>query len=485
MRQPNLLFLYTDEQRADTLAAYGNTRIAMPNLNRLAAQATVFERTYVTQPVCTPSRSTLLTGLMPHTNGCVANNVPLPADVPCLPELLPADYVCAHHGKWHLGDEIYAQHGFGEWRAIEDMYIGYYSNSRDRNDRSHYHHWLVEHGYEPKSPNGVFNRNYCAALPEAYSKPRYLAQEASRFIRENKDRPFALYVNFLEPHMPFTSCRDGQYDPNAITLPANFEHADYPTLRARVTADKLRRPYGSEADWRALIARYWGMCSLVDTHVGQILATLSECGLDENTIVVFTSDHGDMMGSHKLLAKALMYEEAVRVPFLIRVPGVSGGRQVAEPVSQLDIVPTLLDLMGVDIPDTLEGESLRPAIEGTDRCKRDVVIEWYGHEGRPQEIGELLAGRPEWNYTIEQVRASFGDPIRTLITADGWKFCCSPMGEHMLYDLNADPHEMNNLAADPAQADRMNRMLDRIRQWQARTGDQAELPARIDVAGSA
>ena len=131
MPRPNLLFLFTDEQRADTMAAYGNSRIEMPNLNRLAEQSVVFDRAYVTQPVCTPSRSTIMTGLWPHTSGCTANNIALRDDTPCLPEMLRDDYATAYHGKWHLGDEIFAQHGFDEWVSIDDLYAPHCSPGRD------------------------------------------------------------------------------------------------------------------------------------------------------------------------------------------------------------------------------------------------------------------------------------------------------------------------------------------------------------------
>ena len=132
MKRTNLLFIYTDEQSFNTLAAYGNEQIEMPHLNRLAAASSVFEKAYVTQPVCTPSRSTLLTGLYPHTNGCTENNIPLQPTTACLPEMLAAgDYATAHIGKWHLGDELFAQHGFAEWVSIEDGYNAYFSAGRD------------------------------------------------------------------------------------------------------------------------------------------------------------------------------------------------------------------------------------------------------------------------------------------------------------------------------------------------------------------
>lgn len=129
-RKPNLVFIWTDEQRADTMAAYGNTRIHAPNLNKLAAESVVFEKAYVTQPVCTPNRSAVMTGLWPHTTGCIKNNIPLPRDVRCLPELLDdSDYRTAYMGKWHLGDEIFAQHGFEEWVSIEDGYASHYNEA--------------------------------------------------------------------------------------------------------------------------------------------------------------------------------------------------------------------------------------------------------------------------------------------------------------------------------------------------------------------
>ena len=223
-RKPNLLFLFTDEQRYDTLGAYGNRLIETPHLNRLAETSTVFERTYVTQPVCTPSRSSLLTGQVPHRCGCTENNIPLSEEIPCLPEMVSdGDYATGYHGKWHLGDEIFQQHGFDDWRSIEDGYWKYYREGRPLDARSTYHQWLTEKGHQPK--NGTrFGRGEVARYPEALGKPAYLGEEASRFIREHKDHPFILYVNFLEPHMPFYGPRDDQYEPRNIPLPGNFDH---------------------------------------------------------------------------------------------------------------------------------------------------------------------------------------------------------------------------------------------------------------------
>ena len=485
MRPPNLLFIFTDEQRYDTMAAYGNHKIEMPNLNRMASQSVVFDRAYVTQSVCTPSRSSIMTGLYPHTNGCIENNIPLPANIPCFAEMLSTgDYVTAYHGKWHLGDEIFCQHGFDEWRSIEDNYSRYYGQGRE-NARSTYHHWLVENGYAP-ARGSVFGRGETARFPEAFGKPAYLASEASRFIREHRDDPFVLFVNFLEPHMPFFGPRDDQYDPSDVILPANLRArpSDDQPLKTRLFERVTYRQGHSgltlrtEADWRRMIANYWGLCSLVDTHVGHILDTLAACGLEENTIVVYTSDHGDMMGSHGLIAKCVAFEEAVRVPLLVRLPGQCCAARVKGPVSQVDLVPTLLDLMGQPIPDHLEGKSLRPYIEAAgDVPLDDVFIEWNGHNnGLGDVIGRVSIPESMRDLAPEQeIVAAITDPVRTVITVDGWKLNWSPLGEHELYCLEDDPLEVSNLAG-PDTRGLVAGLADKIRRWQERTRDTVVLP---------
>jgi len=488
-RPPNLLFIFTDEQRYDTMSAYGNHRIETPNLDRLASQSVVFERAYVTQSVCTPSRSSIMTGLYPHSNGCIENNIALPDEIPCLPEIVaPGTYATAYHGKWHLGDEIFGQHGFDEWRSIEDNYAQYYSKGRDRDARSTYHEWLVENGFEPRNGR-TFGRGEAARLPEAFSKPAYLAQGASRYIREHQREPFILYVNYLEPHMPFYGPRDDQYDPAEVALPPDFDARpgkDQPLKTRLFERFYFERghsglPLQTEADWRRMIANYWGLCSLVDTHVGTILDTLTDCGLDEHTIVVYTSDHGDMMGSHHLLAKCVNYEEAVRVPLIIRLPGQQHAARVETPVSQIDLLPTLLDLLGQPVPENLEGTSLRPCVEGhAEAPPRDVFLEWNGHNnGLGDVIGQVSIPEPLLEMAArDEIIAAITDPVRTILTPDRWKLNCSPRGEHELYNLNDDPFETQNLAGTE-RAPLMQALADRIRRWQERTGDTVTLPSHF------
>ncbi|MFW6302985.1 MAG: sulfatase [Candidatus Sumerlaeota bacterium] len=493
MSKPNLLFIYTDEQAISTLKAYGNDQIEMPNLNRFSEQCVVFEKAYVTQPVCTPSRSTLLTGQYPHSNGCVQNNIPLRPDTKCVPEMVSDQYVTAHHGKWHLGDEIFAQHGFEEFVSIEDMYIGYYSEGRDREERSDYHHYLVDQGFTPNE-NNIFQRHITARYPEEHTKAAFVADNAARFLKEHRDDPFVLFVNFLEPHMPFFGPRDDMYDRDSIPLPDNFEDIPDKGVPVRLRAHYKRRHGAGGPDeeaegpekWKDLIARYWGLASMVDTQVGKIFDALEELGLDENTIVVFTSDHGDMMGAHGLVAKCVQYEEAVRVPLFIRMPGQKQGHRVKGAVSQIDVVPTVLDLMGEPRDPQLEGKSLRkwledPNLEGPEE---DIIIEWNSSPSGLKHKDGLLHQQGATAYadvtdyeddTLEDIVKSASAALRTIITPDGWKLNASEVGDHELYNLKDDPLEMNNLAGDPNYTDKMEELLGRIEKWQEKTGDKVKL----------
>ncbi|MCC5805226.1 MAG: sulfatase-like hydrolase/transferase [Opitutales bacterium] len=483
--RPNLLFILTDEQRFDTFFA---DDVSMPHLNRLASESCFFEEAYCTQPVCTPSRGSLMTGLQPHAHGAVMNNVPLPEHVRCLPERLPAEirsrYRTAYHGKWHLGDEIFAQHGFDEWISFEDHYDGHYREGRDKNALSTYNAWLRGHGFMPDDGE-KFSRERACCLPEAYGKPSFLAEQACRFLSDAGSDPFMLYVNFLEPHMPFFGPRTGDYDPGALRLPENFGARSGDGLLVRLLAERFRREgfewynLADEAGWRLMTAAYRGLCSLVDEMTGRVLAALEANGQADRTIVVFTSDHGEMMGSHGMLGKRVMNQESIRVPLMVRLPGQRRMQRIRGPVSQIDLVPTLLELMGSAPEEDLHGTSRAPILGGDDtQLSEDVVVSWNDHEANRQ----ALARKPvhDWQVDLagsrERFLAAVTEPVRTLITADGWRFSTSPgLGEPSLYNLREDPLERRNLAGDPRHRHFMQELTNRLRQWQEHVGDDVPL----------
>lgn len=477
----NILILWTDEQRADTLACYGNTTIGMPNLNALARQSTVFANAYCTSPVCTPSRGSVLTGLYPHHHGATMNNIPLGPDVPTLVEH-GSEHATHYVGKWHLGDEGFAQHGWDNWVNVDDSYQRYYGPGRDRSVRTPYHHWLCKLGYEPdvNADSGpLFGREFVANLPECHSKPRFQADEAIRVIDSHGDQPWIMSVNLLEPHMPFTGPRNDQYHPDEITTGPNFMVPPDETClkRTQVMAD-IQKGRGSagfnpsdETSIRRCIANYWGLCSQVDHHFGRILDALERAGQFDDTLIVFTSDHGDMMGAHRMIAKGVMYEESARIPLLVKLPGQRESRRIEHSVSQVDLVPTLLEAMDVTPRCDLDGTSLLDACQGGTEPNRDVALVWHsddGHDNGNKPIPGMSALNGVDDAAAERHLRS---ESRCLVTPDRWKIVRSEFGEFELYDLTSDPYELSNLASDPAHAGRRDELSARLDTWQATYGD--------------
>lgn len=475
IRKPNLLFIWTDEQRADTMQIYGNSKIKAPNLNKLASESIVFKNAYVTQPVCTPSRSTVMTGLWPHQNGCVENNIPLPENIPCFPEILnDPDYRTAYMGKWHLGDEIFVQHGFQEWVSIEDGYTRHYRKGRDKSTRSSYHQFLLEKGYQPDSERSIFSRGFAAKLPLEHCKPKFLELKAIDFLKQHQKDPFILYINFLEPHMPFHGPLNDVHQPMEVDLPPNFndpleenEPLRYRILREKYVSDGFEgHDLKTEAGWRRLIANYWGLVTQVDLSVGAILKALDDFGLRDNTIVVYTSDHGDMMGAHHLLAKTVMYEESVKIPWLMRIPGMSlKPTHIEQPVSHIDLIPTLLELMHYQGEKQFPGKSLMPIVRGEKSEPDPVFIEW--NPSLKNEQGTY----PMRFEKTELIKKALASSIRTIISPDGWKLCLSDLDRNQLFNLREDPNETTNLFDSDRYPEIINRLSEAIHHWQERAGD--------------
>jgi arylsulfatase A-like enzyme len=465
--RPNLLILWTDQQRADSLGCYGNRVTQTPNLDRLADGSFVFERAYCAQPVCTPSRGTIMTGLWPHTHGADSNNIPLGRDVKSIAEMVPDRYRKAYMGKWHLGDEIFPQHGFEEWTSMEDSYIPHYSDPNRWSERSDYHQFLHRDGFpcdgKAKAGEGrVYTRRFAAALPESLTKAGFLGESAAHFLREHPgDRPFLLSVNFLEPHQPNFGPLNGLYEPGEMPVGPAFlvPPSEGEASGKRAKYDTIQRDgydgfeVKTEWDWRRMKANYYGLVTMVDNAVGRILDALEESGQADNTIVVYTSDHGEMAGDHALMEKGVMYEEAIRIPLLIRVPWMNRQRKLLKgAIGHIDLVPTLLDLLGQTVGGHLQGESRLSVLKGESSLEdNDVVVEWNG------------ASMP-------------GREGRTLISRDGWKLSLYQDDHCELFDLITDPHELRNLFSDPAQKERIRQLSARLGDWQCRSGDSLKIP---------
>lgn len=457
-RKPNLVFILADEQRFDTSEPYGNNDIMTPHLNALGRAGIVFRNAYVSQPVCSPARATLLTGLYPHTHGVTNNNILLEERVHTLPELLnDTSYLSAYIGKWHLGRENDAWHGFDIRISTEGGYAG------SRNNMADYDRWLLENGYKFKNSSTTFSRNFVSNLPYEHSKSKYIEMNALEFLEENQERPFVLYLSFLEPHSPNNGPFNDLHDPSLVVLDSTYKME---TGRDMPLRYHMKRGYDyGDISTEELFARYWGLVHQVDLSVGAVMKKLSDLGLDKNTIVIFTSEHGKMMRKFGLTGKAVMYEESSRVPWMMQVPGVDP-TVIDRRVSHIDMIPTILDLMQKPIPAHLEGKSLKPVIEGNADVQDPVFIEWNPFKDWQSEA-KLC---PEWA-SQDSCDLAVQTQIRTVVTQDGWKLNWSSSDKSQLFNLNDDPMEVDNLYYKSSHQQKVKELKDAITQWQETTGD--------------
>ena len=469
-RKPNLIFFLPDQQRADTIACYGGRKVHAPNLNKLASESVVFERTYVTHPVCTPSRSSLMTGTWPHINGCTRNSVPLDRRFRSFAELMDdKDYRTAYVGKWHLGDDGPARRGFHQWISTEEP--GDYTN------------FLMATGQTADEKDGAFSELAVSNLPIELSRSKFLERHACEFIEKHFRDPFILVVAFVEPHSPYNGPLNDEHplseidlDPTA-TLP---ESEDIPLRyrlmrewqQARAIRDRQRLPHPfffgvTPDDYRSIKQRYLGLVTLVDQSIGAVLGCLERFGLSDNTTVVHTSDHGDSLGAHHLFAKEVMFEEAARVPFLIRLPGQKRGKLVPQPVSHIDLVPTLLDLLGQPKHPQCAGKSLLPVIHEEALPPESIFVEWAPNRTKVKK-GTSLAPR-------RMIKRAVDESTRAVVSPDGWKLCLRDKDLNELYNLKNDPLETRNLYSDRQYASVISRYAGEIHRWQGSTNDKVKI----------
>ena len=460
-RRPNVLFICTDQHRFDALGCtgwdgHGNPHVKTPHIDSLAAGGVLFERCYSPNPVCAPTRASILTGRYPRAHGLWANGVSLPAHQPFFSRALAdAGYDCGLVGKLHLGacfrgrTEPRYDDGFRFFRWAHDPSHGSPQNA--------YHRWLErEHPalYAAAAAQGFGRQGHGAvgfdSMPVEAHYTRWVAEESIRFLRAAGDerdvaRPFFLWANFFDPHHPFVAPQAylDRYDPNS--LPPPLLGPEGLNGRPPILAAASREGYAGAArgfaayapeEVREVVRAYYAMISFVDDEVGRILATLETLGLGENTLIVFLSDHGEMLGDHQLLLKGpMMYEGAVHVPLILNQPGLlPAGERRPELVSLIDLCATALDAAGLpDLPGS-QGDSLLPLARGTGEGRGYALCE-YRDSGHPYD--------PPVHVTM--LRRG----THKLIVHHGPPATARPRSGE-LYDLQADPFELTNLWDAPA-----------------------------------
>ena len=441
--KPNILFLFADDQRADTIAAYGNPHIKTPNLDKLAAAGFSFRTNYCfggnSGAVCVPSRAMLMTGkTWFHVDTATLKGVKL------LPELLQENgYVTFGTGKWHNGQPSWLR-AFQRGKAV--MFGG-----------------MSDHTRVPVRDLGPDGKLTAERTGERFSSELF-ADAAIEFLRNHDGKkPFFAYVAFTAPHdprMPPMAFREMYYR-NLPPLPANFlPQLPFDNGMMKGGRDENLAPWPrTESVIRDQLAEYYGMITHMDEQIGRILEALKQTGQADNTLIIYAADNGLALGSHGLLGKQSVFEHSMRVPLIFIGPGIPQGKSTQAFSYLLDVFPTLCDVIGIQRPADLEGESLRPLWEGKKDRVRDSVFLPY----------------------IQIQRA---------VRDERWKLICYPKIGHMqLFDLQTDPYEKINLIDRKEYAEHVQRLLKLMKQWQARVGDTLEVPTEnkppeaVDLTG--
>lgn len=443
MKRPNILWYCTDQQRFDTIGALGNPYVQTPTLDGLVEEGVAFTHAYCQSPICTPSRASFMTGLYPSRVHNTRNGNDTFPDSPPLISKLIADsgYDCGLIGKFHLvsaGErpEPRLDDGFGYWQHS-------HAPRDDWPEGTHaYADWVRDQGRDLDAM-----RNSAERVDPEYHQTKWASDCAIDFMSQERDQPWLLNVNVYDPHPPFIPPAEyaSRFDADDMPGP-HFRDSDLETQKSLAAIDfQGDAATPEELGAKDVQAKYYAMIALIDDQFARILKALDDTGQRENTVIIFTSDHGETLGDHGLMMKGCrFYEGLTRVPLIFSWPGnFSGGRLCGGLVELLDLSATLLALAGLEIPEYHQGRNLLP----------------------------ILAGESEGVRIRESVRCEYFDALASRFTGGDGSFATmyrthryklsvyhdKKLGE--LYDLESDPWEFENLWDDPAHAELKSRLV--------------------------
>ncbi len=421
-RQPNVLFIMTDQQRWDTLGCHGNRAISTPHLDRMAEEGADFDHFYVNNPLCVPSRCSYLTGRYPNAHRSRDLEYGLDdGETHFFQMFQDAGYYTGLIGKNHvLGKEA-----LGRFDQV-----------------------LTKRHQKTDIPRtGKLYESFVDPVPAERYTTSVIGQEAESFIEEagSAGRPFCLWVSFPDPHTPFQVPEPYASSAAKALIPAPVERimdrSKPPSQRALYHIQGLE--HAAEEEIVQLRSIYYGMVKFIDEAVGGLMKKIQESGLDEDTIVIFTSDHGEYLGDHGLVRKSCnFYDCLLNVPFLIRWKNRIQPRRIAGTMAEsVDLLPTLMELVGFELPEGVQGKSMASLLLGRQDKHKEAVFAEVGSPGedRPDARIRPASHKPPaeavWKATAVQ-----GSMIRTM----DWKLCLYGNGEGELYDLDHDPDEVHN-----------------------------------------
>ncbi len=464
---PNVILIFTDQQHVNMMSAAGNPYVHTPNMDRLAQRGVLFKNSYCTSPVCAPARSSIISGRMPHETGVEWNGDTMQSEVKNVGEIFrEAGYETVWGGKWHL-PESYPQRPAARQKSIRGFDLLPFMAPNPDN-------WMLGSETDPALTIAVVNylKNRIADKPlflaVSYHNPHDICFYARKdgWVSTNDSTLEIRYYDF-EYQLPQVVATHPSAFPDLPPLPEN--HDIDPDEPAFITDKRLyHKEYGlethlahhefGEEEWRGYLNAYHELTELVDVEIGKVLDALEETGLDQNTIIVFTSDHGDGASAHQWAAKLSLYQESATVPLIISFPGhIVGGKINGEHlVSQIDIVPTLCDYAGIETDVTFTGSTLRPILEdGQANWRNYIVVELADYKPDRSRKGRMVRSA-RYKYNI------FSSGARN----------------EQLFDLQNDPGENDNLALQKNYLPILEEHRSYLRAWQEDTGDHLEV--RID-----
>lgn len=426
-RPPNVLFVFSDQHRASSMGCYGDANVRTPNLDRFATQGTQLNAAMSCTPVCVPYRACLMSGQYGHHNGTMSNGAGFVLKSPCIAETFKsAEYQTGYIGKWHLN-------------AAQSKKIGTYSGYVSPDQRLGFDYWRSAQSGHNYYDYTYFEDDNPVPIKTDIYQPTKMTDQAIEFIQQHdrEDKPWFLMVSWGPPHPPFKS-------------PAQYRKHYEGDIKLSPNV-----PEGRPAEAaREILPEYYGLIESLDVEWKRLMEAVDKSGLAEDTIVIYTSDHGEMLGSNGYLRKRWPHEESARVPFLIRYPGkIPAGRMIDDPFNTPDIYTTLAGLAGIKMPDGLDGADYAPLLTGR-------------------------ATAPPRDYAYLQM-------IYGYVPWPGWRairtrthlYARTADGPWLLFDIQHDPHEMRNLADEPSAAAMLAELDRRLIQIMAEAGDTWKIAA--------
>ncbi|WP_372806782.1 sulfatase [Pontiella sp.] len=421
-RRPNIVFIFADQMRAQAMGCMGNKEIITPNLDRLAKDGLLVTNAISAQPVCTPYRSHLMTGRYGHSTGVIHNDLRMPDNETVIGELMKQQgYATGYIGKWHLA--------------------GNRDNPVDAKSRRGWDFWAVRNCSHQHSTPQYWLNDATEPVKVSGWEPDVQTDLAMEFIKKNKQAPFCLFLSFGPPHNPYKAPEEytAMYSDKKLTARPNV-------------------PGGKTTN----LLQYYAMTTSLDVCVGRVRTALDEAGIAEDTVLVFTSDHGDMLGSQGHRLKQRPWEESIHIPFILRYPRkVQAGQRRDWIVSSVDVMPTLLGFCGIPVPPQVQGIDYSATFAGESDEERDVAFLFNVNNGS--------GPGPDWR------------GIRT----KEWSYAYHFDGDWVMYHLKHDPYQLNNLIDDPKYAAKKKELRQQLDALRTTLGEsiplKGKLPAPIQL----